>query len=133
MMLLMFAIFGLCVLLASERQLYKFNVGTVVMFLLLAWFNSSPTQGIGTYFYTDSQIERFKEAEEIRLIALKASKMRQERTSYSQLSYSNLKVHLPENFESDISVVEGIEGVEINIKDLPKDVAEQMGNRLKSE
>lgn len=113
MMLMMISIFGLCVLLASERQLYKFNVGTVVMFLLLAWFNSSPTQGIGTYFYTDSQIERFKEAEKRRLIALKASKMRQEGTSYSQLNYSEVKAHLPENFDSEISIIKNNGKVEI--------------------
>ncbi|MCG9576105.1 hypothetical protein L1D14_07610 [Vibrio tubiashii] len=133
MMLMMIAIFGLCVLLASERQLYRFNVGTVVMFMLLAWFKSSPTEGFGTYFYTDTQIDRFKQAEEARLVALKAIKIRQEGTSYSQLNYSHLKAHLPENFKSEITIVEDNGNIKINMKDLPKDVADQVGMSLGSE
>ncbi len=73
------AIFWLCVVLASEYQLLKYNIGTVVIFIFLAWFHSSPTEGIGTYFYTDSQVERFKQVEEIRTLAANIKELVRER------------------------------------------------------
>ncbi len=106
MMLMMMAMLVLCVLLASIHQVRRFNMGIALLFTFIVWSNSSPTEGIGTYFYTDAQIERFQRAEEMRLIALKASKIRQEASSYSNLNYSDLKAHLPENFDSENSIIE---------------------------
>ncbi|WP_337909178.1 hypothetical protein [Vibrio cholerae] len=112
MMFLMLANFGMCVLLASEGHLYKFNIGTAVIFMSLTWLNSSPTEGIGTYFYTEAQIERFKQVEE----------MRRELSGYSQLKFSELKPNLPENFSSEFVISEDNGKLEIQVKNQPKDV-----------
>ncbi|MFB2639878.1 hypothetical protein ACE02P_17795 [Shewanella bicestrii] len=73
---LVVAMFVLCVILASGSQLHKYNIGTALVFTLLTWFNSSPTEGLGTYFYTEAQIERFKRVEEVRSIARQAAEWR---------------------------------------------------------
>ncbi len=122
MMFLMLANFGMCVLLASEGHLYKFNIGTAVIFMSLTWLNSSPTEGIGTYFYTEAQIERFKQVEEMRSFAKQVSEMRRELSGYSQLKFSELKPNLPENFSSEFVISEDNGKLEIQVKNQPQDV-----------
>lgn len=122
MMFLMVAIFSMCVLLASQGHLYKFNIGTGVIFISLAWLNSSPTEGIGTYFYTEAQIERFKQAEEMRAFAKQVTEKRRELSGYSELQFSDLKPYLPENFASELVISVDNGKLEIQEKNQPQNV-----------
>lgn len=123
---MMVALFGLCVVLASGYQLFKYNISTVFFFIFLAWFHSSPTEGIGTYFYTDSQVERFKQAEEVRSFGPRVKELIRDRSSsYQQLKYSDLKPYNPESFDSEITIREDNGNIEIKLKDVPKDIIDQ--------
>lgn len=51
---------------AIDRSIGKWVIPLCSSFILsLAWTNSKPTEGWGTLFYTDEQIEVFKEIEKI--------------------------------------------------------------------
>jgi len=55
---------------ASRNGLAVFYFGNLWFVAVVAWASSQPTSGWGTFFYTDSQIERFQHIEDIEQMSL---------------------------------------------------------------
>jgi len=75
----------------SRNGLAVFYFGNLWFVAVVAWASSQPTSGWGTFFYTDSQIERFQHIEDIEQMS--ADIFEQEHFSsfnYEELSIDNL-------------------------------------------
>lgn len=73
---------------ASRNGLAVFYFGNLWFVAVVAWASSQPTSGWGTFFYTDSQIERFQHIEDIEQMSLGIF----EQEHFSSLNHKELSI-----------------------------------------